>query len=162
MNRTERTLHHITLNTGHVRADSPRSEVLATTIDRLIPVMDAALDPDLAASISLPGGRFRLSAGCAGETLLVTLLGMDAGQWIPIMQMGVGPEVSEDGTRLWLLLQAGGAIRRTRPDVVPPAPWCAARLLPGAVLFPQVVHQLGDLERGIAWTWIEMLGPAST
>jgi hypothetical protein len=162
MNRTPRTLHHVTLNSGHVRANSPRSEVRASTIDRLLPIMDAALDPDMTAVVPLTGGRFRLSASCGGETLLVVLLGMVAGQWIPVMMMGVSPETSEDAAGLWLLLHAEGADLSTHPDSVPPSPWCAVRMLPGALLFPKVMRELGDFERCIAWTWIEMLEPAST
>lgn len=41
---------------------------------------------------------------------------------------------------------------------MPPAlPWCAVRIEIGMAVHPQPADWLGDLERCLAWGWIEMV-----
>jgi hypothetical protein len=37
----------------------------------------------------------------------------------------------------------------------PQTPWCAAKLMPGLSAYPAAAMWLGDMERCVAWAWIE-------
>lgn len=75
-------------------------------------------------------------------------------------QQGQGGGVSPLGaTGLSVALAASVAGHephlRTSPDQVPPEPWVAVRIEVGAAVMPEAMAWTGDLERCLAWAWIE-------
>lgn len=138
-----RSLQHVTLTTGDVRR-SWRSEVHDGVVDTLRPLVARAVAGE---AVLLPGPHsLTLTAEARGRSLLATIHGAGAA----LVRMGVADR-STAGAGLWRHL-TGDTLPRPR------TPWCAATLEPGLVLHPdmvQVAALLGDLERCLAWAWIE-------
>lgn len=152
-----RYLQHVTLDTGHVRR-SPRSEVEAETIPAVSRLLSLALAGD-EAWIPAVEPRCRLTAAASGRCLVATVWGPDAGeQRVPLATLGVAGR-STCGSRLWRRLHDGRPAEmpalKTDAARVPPEPWCAVRLEPGLALHPEAAEWLGDLERCLAWAWLE-------
>lgn len=143
-------LAHLTFTTGHLRM-SPRSEVCRSTVETLV--------ADIAARRSLGGTEWtalidRLDAGCwsyriryAGITVAHAVLCLDASKLDRCWQE----------TSKWMTM--GASI----PDM-PHSPYLVCAISePGSVamvrLFPSectdIMMQLGDLERCIAWALAE-------
>lgn len=144
---------HITLTTGHTRR-SPAAEVTAETRQMLAPVLRAALQ----SRSTIPYvGDYQLTGTAEGRSASVwTIWSGD----VPIITVGVA-RTSRAGAPLWRRLHelhvadAGVPPVVTDPQRPPQAPWCAARLDAGIELHPDVSEWAGDLERCIAWTWLE-------
>jgi len=147
-----RSLCHLTLGTGHVR-QSPRSEVGDDAIVMLRPVLERALR----GTTPMPGPPgYELRAAKEGNALMVTVSRVRAGA--PLVEIAVAPDDAASAA-LWAhvtRLQERAGLPRRAQDLGPSAPWCTAVLLPGLAADPEAAHWLGDLERCIAWTWIEM------
>lgn len=158
-------LHHVTLQTGHDR-ESPRSEVSDDVIATLAPLLRQALrghEPEV------PWVRpiHTMTGAAAGDVALITIWAPPLGeQRVPIATIGLarGPGQAE---RLWAMLHStyvgmmsgDDAELATPADQPPPWPWCAARLEAGLMYAPESATLLGDLERCLAWTWIERGAP---
>lgn len=165
----ERYIEHVTLTTGHTRR-SPRSEVSDEVVAMLRPLLDRALRGE---HVAIPGAvpACTMTGGVHGRCCAVTVWSQDPvsggtarPQPVPIATVGVA-EHSRCGAYLWRHLHETAQPPQqlaTRPDQVPPEPWCAARLEVGAALVPEAMEWLGDLERCIAWTWLEILSGRET
>jgi hypothetical protein len=149
-------LHHITLQSGHVRA-SPRSEVRESTIDALAPILRDATEGH-APALPWVEPRCWLTGAAAGDCAIVTVWSEDEGEDVPIATIGIAAGRRE-AERLWAMLHATyvgmGDELATPDDQAPPLPWCAARLEVGIALRPDALEWIADAERSIAWTWIE-------
>jgi len=145
-------LHHVTLTTGHVRR-SPRSEVAADAVAVCRELIEAATDSRY--GVPIPGlPDLRLSADRAGKCILLTV---DTADGAPVLTIGIATH-SRCGAREWHLLHTVGMTGplATEGQPCPPEPWVAARLEPGAALLsPDTLMALGDLERCLGWAWIE-------
>lgn len=141
---------HYTLNTGHSRV-SPRAEVADHVIPLCRPLLAVGEHP-------IPN--------CAGYFLTVPVCQFGwagtvrRGKDRPLVTIGLADRV-EAATEIWPQLE-GLYLRLTdkRPfagiDFAAPKqpeslPWCAAI----TILPDPAVHWLGDLERCLAWTWME-------
>jgi hypothetical protein len=159
----ERYLTHVTLTTGHSRR-SYRHEVSEQALAVCAGLLDGALS----------GGEPRIPAIEPPLTLTATRRGccLAATAWaadeqhgrVPVVTIGVAGH-SRCGAALWRLLHAHAhpAIPlRTVAGQCPAEPWCAARLdAPGIILYSDVAdmwYALGDLERCLAWAWLERRG----
>jgi hypothetical protein len=95
---------------------------------------------------------------------LVTVWSEHDGEDVPLATVGIagGPRGAE---RLSAMLHATyvgmGDELATPADQAPPLPSCAARIEVGIAARPDAVEWLADLERCLAWTWIERGGPRS-
>lgn len=141
-------LHHVTLNTGHVRR-SPRAEVADDVIAALMPMID-----DIAAGQSVPIEScpgYVLTGAIDGRCAVFTVSYAEA----PVATIGASLH-SRCGAKLWRSLHESYAgDLATDPDKPPPTPWCAARLEIGIALHPDANEWLGDFEKSLGWTFIE-------
>jgi hypothetical protein len=144
----DRYVQHVTLDTGHVRR-SPRSEVR----DDIIELLDGWIGRMLAGE-AVPAGDIGivLTAQARGRCLLIEVA--DARSLDPLATIGVGVH-SRCGAPLWRELHADARPTATAAERPPPEPWVAARLRPDIVHHVGVADVLGDLERCLAWAWIE-------
>lgn len=145
-----RHIRHLTLDTGHQR-DSHRHEVADHVVELLRPLLDRAVAGE---RVPVPGDV--QPAGCTltaargrDRALLVTVSGPPPDH-APLVTLGVAPSslASAELWREW--------IGTERDDRTPAPPWCVVRLYPGLALHPEAAHWLGDLERCVAWAWIEV------
>ncbi len=156
-----RTLRHITLSTGHVR-ETPRSEVSDETIEMLKPIVHQALTGSPAALHTL-GPGWTLSGGVDGDGCALTIWGPPAGkQRLPVATVGIAPSPLAANAVWRSLTEQASTLTRVVRDLRPLPPWCAVRLDPGIAVYPVSSRWLGDLERCLAWTWIEMQGQSGT
>ena len=145
-------LQHVTLTTGHQRRSS-LSEITAQTRSLLAPVLRAALEE----RALLPGvGDYWLTGTAEGRNTSTWTVwaGSDV-----LATIGVARR-SRGGAALWRRLCGATVVRvdagaEVDPEAPPPAPWCGAVVEPAAVQYPAAIDILGDLERCIAWTWLE-------
>lgn len=145
---------HLTLNTGDTR-QSWRHEIDPSLMPRIAAILDAALKADelvgdTVTGVPLPIPGYRLSATGDGRCLLAGVLAEDD---TLLATFGVAAH-ARCGAGLWRVLtevptRCGDTIPRPR------APWCAVRLQPGLAIYPSATEWLGDLERCIAWAWLE-------
>ncbi len=135
---------HVTLQSGHSRR-SMRSEIDDGVIDELAPLLESDGERPMP---RIAGRRLRITR--SGRTLLATVFAGSA----PICTIGVAGR-SRGAARLWQALHDGAHELATHADDQPAAPWCAARLEVGLVMYPEDATWLGDFERCLAWTWIE-------
>jgi hypothetical protein len=152
---------HITLDTGDTR-DSRRSEVADEVVQLLQPLVLSALRGErvpLPASVQPPS---YLSGGTDDGCAIVLTVSVEQDR-SPLATLAVAPaEASEESARsLWRHLHAlpilPRAARLDRGSITgrPAAPWCGVRLGVGILRHPQATEWLGDLERCLAWAWIE-------
>lgn len=137
-------LWHLTLDTGHGRR-SYRDEVDDTVVALLgqqLGEMLAGLQVEV-----MPG--YRLTGAAASGALLATVSGQDG----PLATIAVAPS-GRTSARLWEELRkpGNGAVAVGNP---PQPPWCAVRLYPALLADAEAIGRLGDLERCVAWAWIE-------
>lgn len=102
---------------------------------------------------------WNMSCGSEGRALLGTIFGnaatMDSA---PVLSFGVAP-TSRSGPKLWRSLVKSSIGRSASvgdPRHPPAVPWLATRMEIGAALAPpHVFALLADLQRCVAWAWIE-------
>lgn len=150
-------MEHVTLNSGHAVTQDP-GDVDRRVIERLTADVAALTTPDGQARVrAVPGtaGRYTWSGrawrpGCP----LFTVSAAD-GQPVAAFAVAAGDEGAE---ALWSSLhaQADDAGVPVLALDAPAAPWCAALVLPAAVLNPDCLTWLGDFERCVAWTVLEV------
>lgn len=147
-----RPLTHITITTGHTRP-SWRHEIEPGALRATGELLAQAL----------PHGRVPLPVDPAGLLMQITTEGRELVGTIwhddaPLVTFGVALDA---GAALWRMLSTGApttARSGIDPGRPPAAPWCAARMEPGIVLMADVAPMLGDLERCVAWAWLDRLG----
>jgi len=154
---TTRTLAHVTLATGHVY-DSPRDAVEPGVVEALRPVLVAALTGGPAPIPGFPG--YTLSGGVIGDACMVTVSaqGSEGAQHDPNPIVSIAIAASADhASRLWrdLCELSTGVNSTIDPASPPPAPWCGATLYPAALAHYDQLQWIADLERCLAWTWLE-------
>lgn len=145
---TDRYIWHVTLQTGHTR-QSWRHEISP----ELMPIITALLNTALAddGGVVLPGEpACRLIATAEGKCLVATVQAADD---TPLVTFGVAAH-ARCGAGLWRCMTEIPTHLSPMPER-PQAPWCAANLMHGLGVYPSAAHWLGDLERCIAWAWIE-------
>lgn len=145
---------HLTVETGHTRM-SPRSEVS----DEAVAFLRGALWPPAAEppdSIAVPGAPgYRLGVAPGGE-------GLWAAVWHERDGVRAGGQWMGDAICVWVVVSTVEAAltwpriqarnKCAQPDSVP---WLAVSLAPLAVQHPDALEWLGDLERCVAWAWLE-------
>lgn len=152
-------IHHITLATGHV-ARTSRADVTDDTITALRPWLQAAI-----AHIDdypLPGplgtrDQFRAQVTIQAGALVCTVFGTTPGApLVPLVTFGVAAR-SRQSRDLWamMLAQFGAQCGIRAPE----PPWCAVAIHAGFALQHGASAWIGDFERCVAWTWLEMGRP---
>lgn len=148
-----RYLRHITLDTGHQR-DSYRSEVADDVVALLRPLIDDSIRLRAPVPVPVPGlaGYVIEAMGGRNRALMVSVWG-PLSPAVPqarplLVEFAVAP-TSLAGSMIWRDWDAspGG-----RP---PSAPWCVVSMSEGLAEDPEAAQWLGDLERCIAWAWID-------
>jgi hypothetical protein len=147
------TLAHVTLTSGDVR-HSPRHEVGDQVVTLLAPLLARVL---AGATVDVPyvEGEYVLEGVADADCCALTVTGACSGLLVATLGIAAGETGS---AALWRQLHAYApdtSPLATRADAPPSAPWCAARLDRGAVAHPGALTWLGDLERCLAWTYLE-------
>ena len=150
-------VHHVTLDTGHVRRSS-RDEIAEDVRPVIAALLTAALDGQEPVIPGEPRGcTLRVlddqTSRCITAEVLAPYPGLE-----PLVTIGIATH-SRCGAPLWTRLHAQaellGLAVATDPIRCPPEPWCAALIYPAAATYPDVLEWLGDLERCLAWAWLE-------
>lgn len=144
----DRYLQHVTLDTGHVRR-SPRSEVR----DDIVAMLGDWIGRMLAGeTVSAGDVGIVLTAQARGRCLVVEVA--ESRTLDPLATIGIGAH-SRCGSPLWRELHADARATATSPDRPPVEPWVAARLRPDLQQHLGLADVIADLERCLAWAWIE-------
>lgn len=153
-------LNHITLTTGHTRR-SDRAEVSGETLARVGPWLAALVESGLPAQLPVSGlADYTCQASVIDGGLIVTISGPPpttgpmAGEAPPMISLGVAKR-SRHGTALWPLM-TGPVMPPAKSGIQRPGePWAAVAIWPTIALHPESTEWMGDLERCIAWAWLE-------
>lgn len=145
--RASAEIPHVTIATGHVRR-SPRAEVGDDVIRAVAPALDEG------GALPVPGWSIVRGVAPAGAVLWTVEV-----RGIAAVTVGV-VEHDAAAAGLWALLVdrqrrlgGEGTVRAARPEL---APWLAVALHAEAVLLaPEDLYALADLERCLAWAWLE-------
>ncbi len=149
----DKSILHITLNTGHARR-SYRSEVGDDIIPQMHMLLARMLAGERARIPGVPDDMY-LSGKADGAGLIATISANGQQGARPIVTMGVSGQ-TDNTVHLWQSLHSDTQQPLiTDPADVPPAPWCAARIEPAASSFVTALLWIGDLERCLAWAWLE-------
>lgn len=152
MTQTQQYIQHITIQTGHVRR-SWRHEIDPAILEQVGAILADALRGDRQIPGDPPGCILR--AMRSGRCLLASVRSPEeSGARIPLVTFGVAAH-SRCGASLWRLLTEVPV--RVSSDPCPEEPWCAVRLEAGLAVYPAAAHWLGDMERCIAWAWMDLL-----
>ncbi len=164
MMAVDRYIWHITLQTGQTRK-SWRHEIDPAVLPIVGEILEAALaagaqEPTIAEmdahplgiirTAPLPVRGYNMSATAEGRCLVATVY---AGGDDPLLSFGVAAH-ARCGAGLWRCLTEIPEPLNPMPDR-PQTPWCAAKLLPGIRMHPHAAAWLGDLQRCMAWAWLE-------
>lgn len=106
-------------------------------------------DATLIGRVTVPGLPCTLSATVKGRCMIATVWGEPVkGIPAPIVTFGVASH-SRCAASLWRVLGGAEADR-------PVTPWCAARIEVGAAFATEdTMRATADLERCIAWAWLD-------
>ena len=150
---------HITLATGHTSRINP-GDVSGETLARVSPWLAALVESGDTLPLPVSG-----LAGYVGNAivfdggLICTISGPApkdgpmAGKPPPLVSLGVAAR-SRHGATLWPMM-TGPVMPPAKPGLQRPGePWAAAVVWPTIMLYPDSVEWLGDLERCIAWAWV--------
>jgi hypothetical protein len=151
-------IYHVTLTTGHGRW-SPRSEVANDVLDDLAPMVARA---ERGTPVALPVGSVPIWLRRVDTVSKhVAVWSLDDADQKSLVTVALALK-SRPGAGLWRQLHASlGHVApgfQTSVDGLPPDPWLAAAIHLPFLLRPDAQElglMLGDLERCIAWTWIE-------
>ncbi|RUN77309.1 hypothetical protein [Sphingomonas sp. TF3] len=142
-------LNHLTLNTGDLRR-SWLHEVDDAAIEHTRELVADAVAGGGDTDMPVPGYRLHVEPFGSRRAALCTVSRDD----VPLVTIAVAARPSR---ALWGQMIA--LRHRIDPDAPaldePPAPWCAALLLPAAVTDHGAMAWLGDFERCAAWAWID-------
>lgn len=147
-----------TINTGHER-DSPRSEVSAAALAAVRPLLRPGRRP-------VPGmAGYALAVAADGGALLATVYGPGDR---PCVTFGVAADAGAAGP-LWAALERQYLALTDLPGLRaadfraprPPSglPWVSAMTI---LATPDEAGWIADLERCVAWAWIDSLTPRAT
>lgn len=153
-------INHLTLSTGHT-SRIQCGDVSGEAIARVGPWLDALLVSGQPAPVPVSAlAEFDGLASQLSGSLIVTISGKPpragpmAGKPPPLITLGVARK-SRHGAQLWPLM-TGPVMPAVKPGLMcPQTPWCAVAIWPTIALHPEATEWLGDLERCIAWTWVE-------
>ena len=151
-------LHHVTLTTGHVRR-STRDEIAEDVRPQIAALLAAALDGQepVIPGAEPPGCTLRvIDDGTTRRCCTVEVLAPYPEQTEVIVTVGIAGH-SRCGAALWRHLHDGHDDLVTAGEPCPPEPWCAVRLEVGLALYPEAAEWLGDLERCLAWAWLDRI-----
>jgi hypothetical protein len=147
-----RYLHHLTLSTGHV-ARTLRADVSAEALAACRALIDAALAEGIQPVPGVDG--YLLEAAYHGGRCLV--VHVRAAPSTLLVSVGIAAH-SRCGAALWRAITTSpGAPPGAERRQCPPEPWCTVQLMPGMGT-PEglaAAPWLGDLERCLAWAWID-------
>ena len=142
-------LNHLTLNTGHMRR-SYRHEVTQDAIDHTQDLLADAIQAGCSVPMPVPGYSLRVEPFGSRRAMIATVSRGD----VPLASLGVA---SRPAPAMWGQLVA--LQHQVWPDLAvldqPPAPWCAAVLLPALALDHGASAWIGDFERCAAWAWLK-------
>lgn len=153
-------LNHITLSTGHARR-SDRAEVSGETMARVGPWLAVLVESGQPAPLPVSSlADYTGHATVVDGALVVTISGPAltdgpmAGKAPPLVTLGVAKR-SRHGAVLWPLM-TGPVMPPAKPGIQRPGePWAAVAIWPTLAMHPDALSWLGDLERCIAWAWLE-------
>ena len=152
MTQTACYIHHVTLQTGHVR-QSWRHEIDHGLHEAIGEILADALRGDRQIQGDPAGCVIRATA--SSKCLLASVHSPEeAGSRLPLVTIGVAAH-SRCGASIWRLLTEVPA--RIDAGPCPREPWCAARLETGLAVYPGAAHWLGDMERCLAWAWLDLV-----
>lgn len=174
-------MEHLTLDTGHSR-HSPRDEVdqavLSWCQDRLLPGLADQAHARVADPVRLPRDlrTYGVTLARAERGLVATAWGLrddDPEARLPLATWWVAPD-PETATDLWPLVcqhydraaaqhyVLTGREAAPIPDRPATMPWCVVALEVGIAYLPAAtsIGWLGDLERCLAWAWIDQIRSA--
>lgn len=153
-------LNHTTLQTGHTRR-SNRAEVSGETMARISPWLAALVESGQPAPLPVSVlSNYTGHASMIEGSLLITIGGPAptggpmAGKPPPLITVGVAKR-SRHGATLWPLMISDVMPRAKLGIERPGEPWAAVAIWPTIAFFPDASGWLGDLERCIAWAWLE-------
>lgn len=145
---------HYTLNTGHIRS-SPRSELRDDVVQSMLHLL-------LPGKHELPVPGFNSLAHINGTSLLVQVFSDD----LPAVTFAVAPD-AQAASYLWphlekAYLHLGDLPGFRTNDLESPrkpahTPWVAAMTIFGSA---EDWEWIADMERCVAWAWVEYLGRA--
>ena len=141
-------IHHLTLTTGHASRVSD-GDVSGETMARVRPWLEAMVESGrpMPLPVSALADDYSAHASAKDGALLVTVSGPTG---LPMVTIGVAAR-SRHAVKLWAELVAlSGAADPGRPS----APWCAVVLWPDLSAHMDAAAWLGDLERCVAWAWV--------
>lgn len=154
----QRFIRHVTLNTGHTR-NSVRSEISDEAMAVVTEILIRARSGE---RVMLPGEIdpkcwVEGSVGAKSARLIIHA----AENRDPILDMGIALH-SRAGKPLWHMMhvERKSLASATMLDEVPPEPWVAAVLLPGIARHMEAASWLGDMERCLAWGFLELVEAA--
>lgn len=156
-------IRHITLATGHTSSIEP-GDVSGETLARVGPWLAALVESGQAAPLPVAGlADYSALASVHDGALAMTISGppmqsgpMD-GKCPPLVTMGVAIR-SRQAAGLWRLM-TGPVMPQAAPGIAcPAAPYCAVAIWPTITLAQEAAQWLGDLERCIAWAWVNRAG----
>ena len=143
---------HYTLNTGHIRM-SPRSEVADDIIDVLRPIVEEGEHIIRGILVVVPH---------TDHGFVATIYADPDGR-VPLCTIGVADTIHAE-EEIWpcledmyLRITDGGIMARAgfqSPRKPTSLPWLAV-VLHGALVRPETMEWLGDMERCLAWAWLE-------
>lgn len=142
-----RYIRHITLTTGHSRA-SYRAEI----DDRAVEFFRRWLDDPSGLDLPLPPNPdlYWLSGARASKCLHAAVR---QGNTL-LVSIGIAAH-SRCGAVLWRRMHQGATGLATDAADCPAEPWIAVRVEPGLAIYPEAAGWLGDMERVLAWAWVE-------
>lgn len=157
-------LQHITLTTGHVTRIQ-RGDVTGETLARVGPWLAVLVESGAPAPLPVSEmADYGALAVVIGGALIVTISGPNladgpmAGKAPPLVSIGIA-ERSRQGADLWSIM-TGPVMPAPKQGLQrPPEPWCAVAIWPTIALHPDCLAWIGDLERCIAWAWLERPRP---
>jgi len=151
-------INHVTLNTGH-NCKSPRSEVSNKTIEIISSWLDGAIKSNI--NVCLPTSDLKNYTAYATEAedgLMVTISGNSkqilGGEPVPLVTMCVVNQEHKEND-VWQLMTGPHMPKVARGVVCPEKPYLGVSIWPMAFLYFEALEWLGDLERCIAWAWLE-------
>lgn len=146
-------IRHITLQTGHSR-DCYASEISADALKFCHDLIHQCLatDGEKVAIRNFDG--YYLTCGNVGGRTLLGSVWHGVNDSTPLVNFAVATK-SRNSAIAWRKLHNYSTINpQTNINAIPPVPWLAASLEPGAVMYPDAMHWLGDFERCLAWAWV--------
>ena len=161
MERT--TLRHVTLNTGRL-AVQDQGLVQSATLQVMRPRVARLLNRKPSSQIHwlrLPISFFPLQLGGARNFYGPLFFVQRAGEQEFLGSFAVGTNGKADA-RLWEFIHTLGRDEMpqhpvTHPLYRPRAPWCATvHYLGDRGIDPDTAERIGEIERGVAWTMIQM------